>query len=95
MNFWQLLVVALVVEALWETCKMFWQNGKLSADRIGAVVFGIFLCIAAGVDFFSLIGLPLFVPYAGLVLSGLLVSRGANFVHDLFGAIEGNKPQKI
>ncbi len=91
MDFYKLLVIAAVLEALWETCKMFWQEGKVSADRIGAVVLGVFLCVAAGVDFFGMVGVPLAVPYAGMILSGLLISRGANFVHDFLGAIEGLK----
>jgi len=91
MDFHKLLVVAAVLEALWETCKMFWQEGKISIDRIGAVVIGIFLCVAAGVDFFNTVGVPLAVPYAGMVLSGLLVSRGANFLHDFLGTVEGVK----
>lgn len=89
MDIYKLLVVAAVLEALWETCKMFWQQGKVSVDRIGAVVLGVFLCVAAGVDFFSMVGVPLVVPYAGMVLSGLLVSRGANFLHDFLGTLEG------
>ena len=43
----------------------------------------ILLCILANVDFFALVGVELSIPIVGIVLSGLLVSRGANFVHDL------------
>lgn len=91
MEFLQLLIIAAVLEALWETAKMFWQAGKVSVDRVGAAVLGVFLCLAAGVDFFSLVNLPLVVPFAGMVLSGLLASRGANFVHDFLGSVEGLK----
>ena len=91
MDFYKLLVIGASLEALWETCKMFWQEGKVSIDRIGAVILGVFLCLAAGVDFLNMVGVPLAVPYAGAVLSGLLVSRGANFLHDFLAAIEGLK----
>lgn len=87
MEFFQLLVIAATLEALWETCKVFWQAGKLNVDRVGAAVLGVFLCVAAGVDFFIIVDIPLAVPFAGAVLSGLLVSRGANFLHDLLGTI--------
>jgi len=70
---------------------MFWQAGKANTDRIGAAVLGVFLCVAAGIDFFALVDVPLSVPYAGMVLSGLLVSRGANFLHDFLGTIDGLK----
>jgi len=87
----KLLVVAAVVEAIWETCKMLWQKGKLAVDLIGAVLLAILLCIAASVDFFEFIGIPLCIPYLGKVLSGLLISRGANFVHDFLKLVEGLK----
>ena len=89
MEFVKLLVIAATLEAVWETCKMFWQEGKLSVDRVGSAVLGVFLCIAAGVDFFEMVQIPLSVKYAGMVLSGLLISRGANFIHDFVGTLDG------
>jgi hypothetical protein len=79
----KLLVIAATVEAVWETLKMFWQEGKLNVDRIGSAILGIVLCVLAEVNFFAIVGIELSVPIVGVVLSGLLVSRGANFVHDL------------
>ena len=89
MEFAKLLVIAATLEAVWETCKMFWQEGKLSVDRVGSAVLGVFLCIAAGVDFFEMVQIPLSVKYAGMVLSGLLISRGANFIHDVLETLDG------
>ncbi|MEW6772001.1 MAG: hypothetical protein AB1330_11540 [Bacillota bacterium] len=45
-----------------------------------------------------MIGLPLSVEHAGTVLSGLLVSRGANFLHDFLTIVmqikNGKRPQE-
>ena len=79
----KLLIIAASVEALWETLKMFWDGDKVDVNRIGSAILGILLCILANVDFFALVGVELSIPIVGVVLSGLLVSRGANFVHDL------------
>ena len=79
----KLLIIAASVEALWETLKMFWDGSKVDINRIGSAVLGILLCILANVDFFVLVGVELSIPIVGVILSGLLVSRGANFVHDL------------
>ena len=79
----KLLVIAATVEALWETLKMFWDGSKVDLNRIGSAILGILLCILANVDFFAPVGVELSIPIVGVVLSGLLVSRGANFVHDL------------
>ena len=79
----KLLIIAASVEALWETLKMFLDGDKVDVNRIGSAILGILLCVLANVDFFALVGVELSIPIVGIVLSGLLVSRGANFVHDL------------
>jgi len=91
MAFIKLLIIAATLEAVWETCKMFWEEGKLNIDRIGSAMLGVFLCLTSGIDFFVMVEIPLLVPYAGMVLSGLLISRGANFVHDFLATVENIK----
>jgi len=36
----------------------------------------------------KMVWLPLFIPFAGLVFTGIIASRGANFLHDLFKIAE-------
>lgn len=92
MSFAKLLVLAMISEALWETLKMTWQNGKISIDRIGAMLTGVLLSVATGMDIMQLVEIPMFVPYLGTILTGLLISRGANFIHDLLSSA-GNMSQ--
>jgi hypothetical protein len=87
----QVLLLAAVCEAIWETLKMTWQTGKISVDRIGALVVGIGISVAAGIDFFVLLDIPLSIPVLGSVLTGILTSRGANFIHDLLTTIDSFK----
>ncbi len=89
MNLLQFGVAALIVEALWETTKMFWQDGKFSYDRIGALAFGELVAIGSNLDFMYSIGLPIKIPYVGMVLTGVLISRGSNFMHDFLENING------
>lgn len=83
MNFVGVIVLAMIGEAVWETLKMTFQNGKLSIDRIGALVVSISLALATGMDLFKLFGISQNIPYLGIILTGLLLSRGSNFIHDL------------
>ena len=83
MEFAQLITVAVLVEAIWENIKMIWQNGKLSIDRIGSLVIGILVCLLVNIDIFTIVQLPVNIPIVGCVLTGIIVSRGANFLHDL------------
>lgn len=85
MDLLQFATAALIVESLWETTKMFWQNGKFSYDKLGAVLFGELVAIGAGIDFMAAVNLPTKIPYLGMILTGILISRGSNFMHDILG----------
>jgi hypothetical protein len=84
-----ILIAALLAEAVWETGKMAWQEGKVSIDRVGALVVGLVFALGAGLDLCDLLGIGFIYPIIGQVLTGILLSRGANFVHDLFKLAEG------
>ncbi len=94
MEYAQLVIVAILIEAIWENLKMVWQNGKFSIDKIGALVISILICVLAKIDIFPIVNLSISVPVIGSILTGIIVSRGANFVHDLFNKISGDKEVK-
>lgn len=94
MEYAQLVIVAILIEAIWENLKMVWQNGKFSIDKIGSLVISILICILAKIDIFPIVNLSISVPVIGSILTGIIVSRGANFVHDLFNKISGDKEVK-
>ena len=94
MEYAQLVIVASLIEAIWENIKMIWQNGKFSIDKIGSLVISILICILAKIDIFPIVNLSIMVPVIGSILTGIIVSRGANFVHDLFNKISGDKEVK-
>lgn len=54
--------------------------------------FGILICVLAGVDVFGLLEVDLSAPEVGNVLSGILVSRGASFTHDLWENLKNLEP---
>ena len=94
MEYAQLVIVAILIEAIWENIKMIWQNGKFSIDKIGSLVISILICILVKIDIFPIVNLSIMVPVIGSILTGIIVSRGANFVHDLFNKITGDKEVK-
>ena len=91
MDFMQLIIVAILVEAIWENIKMVYQEGKLSISRIGSLVISIIICAIAKVDIFPVVGVSMSIPFIGSILTGIVVSRGANFVNDLFSKLKGVK----
>ncbi len=82
-----IITIALLVEAIWETLKMVWKDGKANANTIGALIVGVGVSILAKIDIFAMQGISLSIPLVGWILTGILMSRGANFIHDLFNKI--------
>jgi hypothetical protein len=93
MDFLSVVIIALIGESIWETLKMIWQQGKVNIDRIGALVIGLLIAVASGIDIMEVIGIPMYIPYLGIILTGILISRGANFIHDILEAVN-NMRQK-
>ncbi len=56
-----------------------------------ALASGILVALNYGLDFFELLGLDALVPYVGAIFTGLIISRGANFVADVFAKIQGRE----
>ncbi|MGO5066027.1 hypothetical protein FDF31_07220 [Clostridium sporogenes] len=86
MGIMKFLVLSIISEALWEGTKMFWQNGKLNIDRIGALIFSEILCLTTGMDFLKELEININVPYLGIIFTGFLISRGSNFMHNLISS---------
>ena len=78
-----IIMVALIAESVWETLKMTWQQGKISIDRIGALIVALVLCVGVSLDILALLGINATIPFLGVILTGVLISRGSNFIHDL------------
>ena len=47
------------------------------------------ICVLAQINIFKIVGIELIVPIIGSLLTGIIVSRGANFVNDLFKKLKG------
>lgn len=84
MDFAQLVLIAILVEAIWENLKMIYDKNKFNINMIGSLILSIIICVLAQIDIFAIVGVNLFVPFIGSVFTGIIVSRGANFVNDLF-----------
>lgn len=87
-NFLQIIVIALLAETIWENLKMVWQEGKVNVDRIGALIVSILVSMVTRVDVFAILNFGIALPFVGSFLTGILISRGANVIHDLLNKIE-------
>lgn len=88
-------ILAFVVEAVWQALKPLWP-GKIKEwevsygvpiDAIGCLIIALLLCFGTGTDLLALVGVPIAIPYMGLVLTAILIYRGSNFLHDVLSGI--------
>ena len=83
-------LLAVAVEALIQVIKG-WLPAGVSVSGwvwpvVGAVL-GVAFCLLADVDLLHLAGVDLKLPPVGMVFTGLLISRGASFVHDFWNRV--------
>lgn len=87
-NITLIFALAIITEALVEygksIGKAFAGNDiKAAVTQIVAIIISVLLCFAAGADLFELVGITFVNPWIGTVLTGILGSRGANYLSDL------------
>jgi cytosine/uracil/thiamine/allantoin permease len=89
MDLTQLAIVAFLVESLLQTVKPLYDREKgWNKSALFALVVGVVICLLTSTDLFTKVGLTISVPYVGSVLTGVLASRGSNFLHDIFKFVQ-------
>ena len=87
-----LIVLAMLVESVWETIKLCWEHGKISVSKIGVIIVSVLMAVLCEVNLFKLLDIEIALPTVGSILTGILLSRGADFTHKLIKQlVEVNK----
>ena len=55
----------------------------LTLDML-SLAFGLLLAFQANIDTFNLLNIKIVDPIIGVVITGLVIGKGANFAHDFF-----------
>ena len=93
MEFSAILIMAVLTEAVITYAKTFVVDRKIKWQMIAAVALSIAVCLAYSLDIPALIGIEGTVPYVGNIITGILVSRGSNYIYDLVGLLKGKKSE--
>lgn len=87
----KMLILAGLTEAITELAKSISDSFKNGLDfpKLLALLFGQVVAWGTSVDLLALVGIEGagWLPYVGIILTGLAVSRGANFLHDLLDRV--------
>jgi len=84
MQIFTLLFAAIIVEGLITYFKNIFLNGKFQWQQLAAMIIGVTVAVVYNVDIFAMFGVTSTIPFVGSVLSGILISRGSNYIFDLF-----------
>lgn len=87
MKWFNVLAVAIIIEGLTEYIKTAFPKISGGLTYICTAVLGIVLCIVYQADIFAVAGLTGSVPLVGCICTGVLVSRGASYVHQIIKKI--------
>lgn len=88
-----IIVLAIIIEAIIEYAKSIARaisggEVKTAVTQITAIVISISLCFAAGADLFEILGIDFNARWIGTILTGLFISRGANYASDFIKKIQ-------
>lgn len=93
MEITSVLIMAVLIEAVVTYAKTFAIDKKIKWQMIAAVVLSVGVCLAYSLDIPALVGIEGSVPYVGNIITGILISRGSNYIYDLFGILKGKKSE--
>ena len=81
-------VLGMTLEALIEYSSIVVVKRNIVWKQVAAIAGAIFLALVTGADLFSTVGVSFRIPFVGEVLTGVLFSRGANYVADFIKLIQ-------
>lgn len=88
-QFFGLALMAIVIEGVITYIKEIFVNKNVMWQQVLGIVLGIIVAIGYNADLFALFGLTSTIPLLGCVLTGVLLSRGSNYIFDLVKQLQG------
>ena len=83
-----MVIGSILVETLVEIVKGFFKaDKKPNWNLILGAVLGVVICVSCRIDILEYLDIACDIPYLGMVISGLLISRGSNLFHDFMKKI--------
>ena len=91
MQMFSVLVMSVLIEAVITYIKTVVVDKNIRWQMLVSTILSIGLCLAYGIDIPALVGIVSPISYVGCVLTGILVSRGSNYIFDLLKTITSKK----
>lgn len=83
----KIFIICIILEGIITYINNFFVSGKPHYQMILSLIFGIFIAVAYKIDLLKLANIESEMPYVGSILTGILFSRGSNYVYDLINKV--------
>lgn len=83
----KMFMVCILLEGIITYINNFFVSGEPHYQMMLSLVFGILIAVAYNIDILKFINIESNIPYVGSILTGILFSRGSNYVYDLMNKI--------
>ena len=90
-NVFSLFLLAIVVEATVSYVQEWFVSKNFNWKQSLAAVLGVVVAIGYNLDLIAMFGVESTIPYLGVVLTGIIISRGSNFIADLLKKVQTYK----
>ena len=84
-------MVAILIEGIVTYFNEFFVSGNMPWQMICSLVLGIITSMSYKLDLPKHLGLKSSIPYIGSILTGILISRGSNYLFDILKVITNEK----
>ena len=83
----EIMSFAMLTESIITYFKEFFVYGDFSFSMLFSIVLGVIIAIAYKLDLPEYLDLKSSIPYVGNILTGVLISRGSNYIYDILKTV--------
>ena len=83
----EFVTFAVLIESLITYINQFFVKESFCWEMVLSLILGIIIAVAYKLDLPEHFNLKSEIPYIGRILTGILLSRGSNYIFDLLGKI--------
>lgn len=83
----KIFIICTLIEGIITYINNFFVSGNSYYQMFLSLILGIFIAVAYKFDILKMVNIESDIPYTGYILTGILFSRGSNYIHDVLSLL--------
>lgn len=79
----KIFIICSLIEGIITYINNFFVSSSPYYQMLLSLTFGVFIAVAYKFDILKMVNIESNIPYTGYILTGILFSRGSNYIHDV------------